>query len=97
MLSRKHKRQLELGIVALGLSSLALLYIVIAIGIYMAACNDDVTGRALSSRPAATWDHRPNVSHCVGNDDVEIWDCIRNNPKPSPASDYRAKMRREDI
>lgn len=90
-MNRKYRRQLELGIVALALSALALLYLVVAIGIYMAANRQNVTPLSRSL------DSRPSIGHCINNPDVEIWACVRDNPKPSKAAEYRKKMKREDV
>lgn len=82
-MNRKYRRQLELGIVALGISCLFLLWLVIAIGFWQMAQAQDVTGSALSSQPhtPTTSSIGPDISWCFtheGQAHSDLWDCIRN-------------------
>lgn len=73
---KRRQRQLELGLVALGLTSLALLLLCLMIGFWEAA---KAQGNSLSSAPHTPKDQRPDISHCFEPDETrELWDCIRH-------------------
>ena len=76
---RRRKRQMELGIVALALTALALSWVILCIAFWNHAVAASVTTPVT---PSVITSHQPDISHCFADDETrELWDCIRHVPK----------------
>ena len=68
------RRKVEVGLVALGLSSLAIIVLVLMVAFWQVA-KAEALSRAAPHTPAS---HGPDVSHCFAPSEARsLWDCIR--------------------
>lgn len=91
--SRRQQRQIELGIVALGLSLMAIIILGLMVVFYQEAkahgyrqaLSRAHTPASYELEPAPVQDWRPDISHCFAPEAKEkydeLWDCIRHDEK----------------